>query len=132
MTWRQVAGIVLLLLAGVSQSGWSLPFDRLPLPPFSQRVELRDAWFVIIEESSDRTASLSAIDSDMPLRAELKSLNVTYLRLDKDLDDAAPYRDRAMQHGLPAYLLINGDGKVISEGALPDDRDGVLRIARQG
>jgi hypothetical protein len=132
MTWRQVAGIILLSLAAASQAGWSLPFDRLPIPPFSQRVELRDAWFVIIEESADRTASLSAIDSDMPLRAELKSLNVTYLRLDKDLDDAAPYRDRAMQHGLPAYLLINGDGKVISEGALPDDRDGVLRIARQG
>jgi hypothetical protein len=56
---------------------------------------------------------------------------VTYLRLDKDLDDAAPYRDRAMSHGLPAYLLINGDGKVISEGGLPSDRDGVLAIARQ-
>jgi hypothetical protein len=85
----------------------------------------------VIEESSERPANLSAIDADMPLRAELKTLGITYLRMDKDLDDATPYRDRAMSHGLPAYLLINGDGKVISEGGLPSDRDGVLKIARQ-
>jgi hypothetical protein len=130
MNWRTVAGIVLIALAGLNSSGWSLPFGRLPIP-FSQKIELKDAWFLVIEESSERPANLSAIDADMPLRAELKTLGITYLRMDKDLDDATPYRDRAMSHGLPAYLLINGDGKVISEGALPSDRDGVLKIARQ-
>jgi hypothetical protein len=131
MNWRTVAGIVLIALAGLNSSGWSLPFDRLPIPPFSQKIELKDAWFLVVEESSERPSNLSAIDADMPLRAELKSLGITYLRMDKDLDDATPYRDRAMQHGLPAFLLINGDGKVISEGVLPIDRDGVLKIARQ-
>jgi hypothetical protein len=131
MNWRTVVGIILVVLAGLNSLGWSLPFDHLPIPPFSQKIELRDAWFLVIEESSERPASLSAIDADMPLRAELKTLGITYLRMDKDLDDATPYRDRAMQHGLPAFLLINGDGKVVSEGALPADRDGVLKIARQ-
>jgi hypothetical protein len=130
MNWRTVAGIVLIALAALDSVGWSFPFGRLPIP-FSQKIELKDAWFLVIEESSERPANLSAIDADMPLRAELKTLGITYLRMDKDLDDATPYRDRAMSHGLPAYLLINGDGKVISEGGLPSDRDGVLKIARQ-
>ena len=131
MSAKQIIGIIILVLAGLNESGWVPSFDRLPIPPFSQKIELRDAWFVVIEESGERPANLSTIDADRPLRDELKSLKITYLRLDKDLDDAAPYRDRAMSHGLPAYLLINGDGKVISEGVLPDDRDGVLKIARQ-
>lgn len=131
MNWRTVAGVVLIILASLNSAGWLPSFDRLPIPPFGSSVVLKDAWFVVIEESSERPANLSAIDADMELRAEMQRLGARYLRLDKDIDDAAPYRDRAMQFGLPAYLLINGDGKVISEGALPDDRDGVLKIVRQ-
>jgi hypothetical protein len=127
---RRIVGVLLIIFAGLSQAG-IVDFERLPLPPFSQRVELVDAWFVIIEESGERPAYLSTIDSDMSLRDEMKKLGVRYLRLDKDSTDAEPYRDRAMSHGLPAYLLINGNSKVISEGALPQTRDAVLAIVRQ-
>ena len=130
MTTRHVIAALLLVLAGLSESGWVPSFDRLPIPPFGQ-VELKDAWFVVIEESADRPPHLSAIDADMELRNELKSMGARYLRLDKDLDDAAPYRDRAMTHGLPAYLLVNGDGTVVSEGSLPETRDAVLAIVRR-
>lgn len=126
MNLRQIIAIALIVLASANSAGW-LSFDRLPLPPFSQ-VELKDAWFIVIEESADRPAYLSAIDGDMKLRDELKAMGARYLRLDKDLDDAQPYRDRAMQFGLPAYLLVNGDGTVISEGTLPETRDAVLAI----
>lgn len=127
---RRIVGVLLIVFAALSQSG-VISFDRLPIPPFGQRVELVDAWFIVIEESAERPSHLSAIDADMPLRDEMKKLGARYLRLDKDLDDAAPYRDRAMSHGLPAYLLVNGDGTVVSEGSLPETRDAVLAIVRQ-
>lgn len=130
MTTRQMIAIALLVLAGISESGWLPSFDRLPLPPFGQ-VELKDAWFVIIEESANRPAYLSAIDADVELRDELKAMGARYLRLDKDLDDAEPYRDRAMTHGLPSYLLVNGDGTVVSEGLLPETREAVIAIVRR-
>jgi hypothetical protein len=128
MSIKQAIGVLLIVLAGMSNAGWLPSFDNLPVPPFGQRVELFDAWFIVIEESAERPAYLSAIDGDMGLRTELKAAGARYLRLDKDLDDAAPYRDRAMSHGLPAYLLVNGDGAVISEGPLPETREAVLAI----
>jgi hypothetical protein len=128
MSFKQAIGVLLIVLAGMSNAGWLPSFDNLPVPPFGQRVELVDAWFIVIEESAERPAYLSAIDGDMGLRAELKAAGARYLRLDKDLDDAAPYRDRAMSHVLPAYLLVNGDGAVISEGPLPETREAVLAI----
>jgi hypothetical protein len=131
MSAKKIAGVVLIIFAGLSQLGYVPSFDRLPIPPFGQRVELVNAWFLVIEESAERPAYLSAIDADMPLRDEIKKLGARYLRLDKDSVDAEPYRDRAMSHGLPAYLLINGDGTVVSEGTLPETRDEVLAIVRQ-
>jgi hypothetical protein len=128
MTWRQVAGLILIALAAVNESGWR-PFDGLPVPPFRQKIELVDAWFVVIEESSERPAFLAILDADTEMREEMQRLGARYLRMDKD--DAEQYRDRAMAFGLPAYLLINGDGRLISEGTLPETRDAVLRIVRQ-
>jgi hypothetical protein len=82
MTVKQAIGVLLIVLAGLNSSGWIPSFDGLPVPPFGQRVELFDAWFIVIEESAER----------------------------------------------PAYLLVNGDGAVISEGPLPETREAVLAI----
>ena len=130
MNPRLIIGIALVVLASLNSIGWLPSFDRLPIP-FGSQIELKDAWFLIIEESAERPAYLSAIDGDMKLRDELKAMGARYLRLDKDSDDAEAYRDRAMQFGLPAYILINGDATVVSEGPLPQTRDEVLAIVRR-
>jgi hypothetical protein len=129
---RKIAGAVLIFAAIAFQSGWSIPsFDRLPVPPFGQTVKLEGAWFVVIEESDGRPAFVANLKSDFPLWAEVETLGAKRRFIDKDLPEAEPYRERAEVVGLPAYLLINGDGKVVSSGKLPESREAVLAIARQ-
>jgi len=129
---RKIAGAVLIFAAIAFQSGWSIPsFDRLPIPPFGQTVKLENAWFVIIEESDGRPAYVANLKSDFPLWAEVETLGAKRRFIDKDLPEAEPYRAKAEAAGLPAYALVNGDGRVISSGKLPESRESVLAIVRQ-
>ena len=130
---RKIAGAVLIFVAIAIQSGWSIPsFDRLPVPPFGQTVKLDGAWFVVIEESDGRPAFVANLKSDFGLWAEVETLGAKRRFYDKDLPEAEPYRQRAEAAGLPAYVLVNGDGRVISSGKLPETREAVLAIVRQG
>lgn len=130
---RKIAGAVLIFVAIALQSGFEIPsFDRLPVPPFGQTVKLENAWFVIIEESDGRPAFVANLKSDFALWAEVETLGAKRRFYDKDLPEAEPYRQRAEAAGLPAYVLVNGDGRVVSSGKLPETREAVLAIVRQG
>jgi hypothetical protein len=130
---RKIAGAALIFIAIAFQSGWSIPsFDRLPVPPFGQTVKLEGAWFVVIEESDGRPAFVANLKSDFGLWAEVEKLGARRRIMDKELPEAKPYQARAEEIGLPAYFLVNGDGRVISSGKLPETREAVLAIVRQG
>jgi hypothetical protein len=130
---RKIAGAVLIFIAIALQSGWSIPsFDRLPVPPFGQSVKLENAWFVVVEESDGRPAFVANLKSDFPLWAEVEAMGAKRRFIDKDLPEAEPYRERAEAIGLPSYILVNGDEKVVSSGKLPESREAVLAIVRQG
>jgi len=127
MSLVQRLALIALLFVGGSEMGW--------LPPigggvFSQKVELIDPWFVIVEESSERTGAVAGIIADAALWEEAKSIGIQYRVYDKDLPDAAPYRATADAAGLPAYLFISND-KLLRSGRLPESRDDVRRILRQ-
>lgn len=94
------------------------------------KVPLGDAWFVVVEESDERTGSLANIISDAALWEQAKTLGIKHVVYDDDLEQAAPYLPIASKSGVPAFVFIN-DGKVLHSGKMPADRDGVLRILNQ-
>lgn len=127
MSFVQRLALIVLLFVGGTELGW--------LPPigggvFSAKVELVNPWFVIIEESSERTGETANIIADSALWAEAKTLGIQYRVYDRDLPDAAPYRATADAAGLPAYLFISSD-KLLRSGRLPSNRDAVRKILRQ-
>lgn len=126
-TFRQWAGLLLIAVALLDHSG---------LLPFSQggggffAVPLRDAWFVVIEESSERPSYLASLITDMELWNEVEAIGAGYRIYDKDLDEAAPYVEAASKDGLPGYVFSNGKN-VLRSGKLPETREGVLAIVNQ-
>lgn len=128
VNFRQLVGVALLTLAGLQGFGGGLPwgFDHLPVPPWGQQIELSDAWLIVIEESSERPAWLAALVADQGLKEQLADAKAKWMLLDKDSADAAPYVSRA--GSLPGYVLVNGDGRVVSSGPLPQSREEILQL----
>lgn len=123
---QRLALIVLLVIAG-TEIGWIEPISSGLL---SRKVQLVDAWFLIIEESSERSPATAMIIGDAALWEEAKSLGIQHRSYDHELPNAASYKPIAAAAGLPAYLFIN-NGKLLRSGRLPATRDEIRRILRQ-
>lgn len=127
MSGRRVLAMVAfgLLLASGLRGGGSIP------APFGNKVELQDAWFVVVEESTDRPAFVSLLKTDAELWAEVATLGSRYRFIDVDDKAADTYRNRANEIGLPAAFLVNGDASLVWSGSLPESREGVIKAVKQ-
>jgi hypothetical protein len=95
------------------------------------KVELVDPWFLIVEESSERTGSLANIISDAKLWQEAEAMGINYEVYDDDLDIAKPYLAAVnAAGGVPAYLFINNK-QLLRSGKMPTTSDEVRRIIKQ-
>jgi hypothetical protein len=88
-----------------------------------------DAVFgVIIEERDDRDdlgVKRAMIFENAAIRDDVKD------ETGQTPSDMKPYIDRARKLGLPAIFLVNKDGKVLFEGAVPQDVATTLALIRQ-
>ncbi len=121
--WYGVVLIVYLLLKSTGVIGGAGCGGIFKIP-------LVDPWFVVVEESGDRPAFVSALVADADLWKQAETLGVRYRFMDVDSPDASSYSSKAREIGLPAYLFIN-DGKVLSSGKCPESREAVLRVLNQ-
>jgi hypothetical protein len=127
MSGRRILAIVAfgLLLASGLRGGGVMP------TPFGGKVDLKDAWFVVIEESENRPQFVSLLKTDAELWAEVATLGSRYQFIDKDSKQAESYRAKALEIGIPAAFLVNGDEAVVWSGPLPETREGVIKAVRQ-
>jgi hypothetical protein len=130
---RQRLGIFLVLMALIVPSDFKGfgNWGQFDLAPFSQKVQLEKAWFVVIHDPGDEDGHVSRLKNDFDLWAAVADLGSSRRFVSVNTKDADSYRASASEIGLPAYFLINGDNRVISSGRLPDDKDGVMRVVRQ-
>lgn len=108
-----VAGLFL----PVGADGWKLP---IPTPPFVEPVidatKTEGSWVVIVEQTEDRSLQTAELMRDLPYWQSLKARGLKYRHYDYDSDNAAPYRAKADSIGMPAGLILGGQGEL--EGKL--------------
>jgi hypothetical protein len=131
MSGYQKLGAVLLLIVAAFRSGIieGFSFEKFSIPGIN-KVVLDGAYFVILEESSERPVFAAKLYQDTGLWAEAESIGVKRRWIDVDRLPA-DQRDRFRAEGLPVYRFVNGNETVISSGPLPETRDQVLKIIRQ-
>jgi hypothetical protein len=127
MSGRRILAIVAfgLLLASGLRGGGVMP------TPFGGKVELKDAWFVIVEESENRPQFVSLLKTDAELWAEVATIGSRHSFIDIDAKQADTYRGKANDIGIPAAFLVNGDATVVWSGPLPETREGVIKAVKQ-
>lgn len=107
-----------------------------PVPPPAPPAPLTKLHLLLVEETADAAAGRGKYLSDPALRARVKAKGHNLRVIDKDVTDAsgkpprdlAPYLERARGKGFPQLYLVNQDGRVLYEGALPPTPEELLKL----
>lgn len=114
-----------------------VPPGPTPVPPGP--TPITKAWLVIVEETEDASNNRGALMTDKDLVSYLQTKKWKVRITDKDVVDAngkvptdlAPYITRAKSKGLPYHCVVDQDGKIRSEGTVPDSADDFLAILKK-
>lgn len=100
--------------------------DPPPTPIDISKTE--GAWVLIIEQTEARSTEAAKLMRDLPYWQSLETRGLKWRHYDYDSDDAKPYRPLADEVGMPAVIVIGGQGelvgKVLAEFSLPS-KDGL-------
>lgn len=126
------AAISLVTITGGVEPGPEPPKPTPVPPPVTDPV----AFLVIIEETGQAVANRGAMFADAKLAARLKEHKIGWRTADQDVKDATgkppadlvPYLGKAKGKPLPQVFLIAANGKMIYQGDLPADVDGLLAL----
>ena len=94
------------------------------------------AFLVIIEETGEATANRGALFASPKLAARLKEKKIGWRVADQNVVDATgkppsdlvPYLAKAKGKPLPQLFFVAANGKLIYQGDLPKDVDGLLEL----
>jgi hypothetical protein len=134
---RKYLGPALMLIGGVlgllsTVDGFS--DFRLPIPVVDDRVDpatTDGAWVIVVEETSQRTPAIARVLTNESFWSGLKARGLKRRLLDIDNPDAAPYKSKADQHGLPCLLILKASGDVLFEGPLPESHDSLEQAVKE-
>lgn len=106
-----------------------------PLPP----APITRAWVVVVEETAEAAGERGRLFTDKPLREFLAAKGWKLRVVDKDVRDGSgnpppdvkPYLERSSGKKLPQVYIVDQDGAVRHEGALPLDPAQVLDLLRK-
>lgn len=111
-----------------------------PTPQPEPKPPIVKAWFVVVEETSESKSNRGVYLTNKALQAFFKEKAWSVSIVDKDVKDASgktasdlkPLVDRATKPGktLPQMFLVDQDGHVRLEGAVPDSPDALLNILK--
>lgn len=98
-----------------------------PLLPLSglTPVDAEGAWVLIIEETSERSPVVARLTGDQEYWQSLESRGLHWRFYDVDSENAASYRDKAKEVGLPALIIVDKDGNPIHARPAPATIPGV-------
>src|SRR5512143_1456158 len=105
----------------------AMPPAPVPIPAPAPAASIGRGWLVVIEETSQASASRGALLADQQLGAYLRERGWRWRIADRDAVDATgrppadlvPYLNRARGKTLPWAILVGEDGKARYEGTLP-------------
>lgn len=111
------------------------PDPNPPVPP----TPITKAWVVIIEETEDARNNRGQMMLDRDLVAYIQAKKWKSRIADKDVVDSlgkvptdlAPYINRAKTKGIPYYCVVDQDGKIRSEGTVPDTASEFLSLLKK-
>lgn len=104
-----------------------------PIPDFEEPLTL-----LLIEETGDRTTDEAAAVLSQDIINFIKSKEWDRYLLDQDIKDkdgktpasVKPYIDRAVGKGLPWYIIVDKNGKVITEDTITTE-EALLKVLRE-
>ncbi len=106
-----------------------------PLPP----APITRAWVVVVEETEDAAAERGRLMADRAIRDYLGAKGWKVRVVDKDVRDrdgnppadVRPYLERSKGKKLPQVYIVDQDGNVRHEGALPLDPSDLLAMLKK-
>jgi len=81
------------------------------------------AWVIVIEETAERTPESALVMTDLDWWTSLSSRGITWRHYDDDSEEAKEYLQAVGSTKLPAVLLLETDGSVISTFTLPNSKE---------
>lgn len=106
-------------------NGWTFPLPN-PVPPFVEPIDnakTEGSWVIVVEQTEARSAEAAKLLRDLPYWQSLEKRGLKWRHYDYDSADAKPYRVLADAIGMPAVLVMGGQGelagKVLDKFKLP-------------
>lgn len=106
-------------------NGWTFPLPN-PVPPFVEPIDnakTEGSWVIVVEQTEARSAEAAQLLRDLPYWQSLEKRGLKWRHYDYDSGDAKPYRVLADAIGMPAVLVMGGQGelagKVLDKFKLP-------------
>jgi len=131
--WQPSLALVALIvaIAGLFLPG-GIDFDKIkpdpkPIPPFVEPepkpqpkpvidiTKTEGAWIVVVEQTEKRTLEQAKLMRDLPFWKSLESRGLKWRHYDYDADDAVEFRKLSDDVGLPAVVIIGGQGELLSK-----------------
>lgn len=107
----------------IAAAGLFLPFancncDALPIPvppfvePLVDPAKTEGSWVVVVEETEQRTPAIAKVLGDTNWWRSLEQRELKWRHYDEDAVEAKPYQAIAGEVGLPAVIVIGGQGEL--------------------
>lgn len=117
--WKPSVAVVALVIAiaglfmPLGADGWKSP---IPIPPFVEPVidaaKTEGSWVIVVEQTEARTPEVATLMRDLPYWQSLEKRGLKWRPYDYDSDDSKPYRAIADSVGLPAVIVLGGQGEL--------------------
>ncbi len=90
-----------------------------PNPQPDIKVDTKDAWVLVVEETAERTAATAKVLQDNGYWQSLKGRGLLHGFLDDDPPTPETTANLARSKGLPALVIVSSKGDVLHAGVLP-------------
>lgn len=95
-------------------NGWTFPLPN-PVPPFVEPIDnakTEGSWVIVVEQTEARSAEAAQLLRDLPYWQALEKRGLKWRHYDYDSGDAKPYRVLADAIGMPAVIVMGGQGEL--------------------
>jgi hypothetical protein len=126
------------LFMPVGADGWKFPTPG-PVPPFVEPIDAAStegSWVIVVEQTESRSLEDAKLMRDVPFQQNLAKRGLKWRPYDYDESSAAPYRAIADSVGMPAVIILGGQGvtppgKILAKFPLPskDELDAKIKEA---
>lgn len=124
------------LFMPVGADGWKFPTPG-PVPPFVEPIDsasTEGSWVIVVEQTEDRSLETAKLMRDIPYQQDLVKRGLKWHPYDYDEAGAEPYREVANSIGMPAVIILGGQGttppgKILAKFPLPskDELDAKIK-----